>query len=178
VTQRAGDMWDIWLPSSLAYGDEGRGVMIGVCACVCVCVLMLASRGDRPWRFSALYAAAYENKMNCLSHTLCCVHGRRKVNEAVRLKLIATPHLHKKIGAFRCARTAWCTRWNMLGMSRTQSRTRSGWVIRSLIVVLHVAREHPSESACHLGHFVTDRVFRSRAISASNDMLWPLRGLQ
>ena len=65
MTQRAGDMWDIWLPSSLAYGDEGRGVMIGVCACVCVCVLMLASRGDRPWRFSALYAAAYENKINC-----------------------------------------------------------------------------------------------------------------
>ncbi len=96
VMQRAGDMWDIWLPSSLAYGDEGRGVMIGVCACVCVCVLMLASRGDRPWRFSALYAAAHENKMNCLSHTLCCVHGRRKVNEAVRLKLIATPHLQKK----------------------------------------------------------------------------------
>jgi hypothetical protein len=39
VTQRAGDMWDIWLPSSLAYGDEGRGVMIGVCACMCVVCL-------------------------------------------------------------------------------------------------------------------------------------------
>jgi hypothetical protein len=26
---------------------------------------MLASRGDRPWRFSALYAAAYENKIKC-----------------------------------------------------------------------------------------------------------------
>lgn len=24
-----GDTWDIWVPSSLAYGDEGRGLLIG-----------------------------------------------------------------------------------------------------------------------------------------------------